>query len=186
MSTLASKAQLRASFLRWSLFAVPLVFLLAFVSQQFSPNPADNFWYQALEKPSFQPPAYLFGIVWPILYLLMGLALAMVLSAWGAKGRTAAIIAFAVQFALNLAWSPVFFALQQIDWALYVIIAMDVAVLVTVVLFWKVRMAAGVMLLPYLAWVLFATAVNFQTLQLNPDASGMPSGDQGAVQEIEL
>jgi tryptophan-rich sensory protein len=185
MSTLASKAQLRASFLRWALFAVPAVLLLSFLVQTFTPGGPDNYWFAALEKPALYPPPYLFGIVWPILYLLMGLALALVLSAWGAKGRTAAIIAFVVQFALNMTWSPMFFAAQQIEYALYVIIAMDIAVVVTVVLFWRVRALAGAMLLPYLAWILFATVLNFQFLQLNPNASGMGEGD-GAVQTIEF
>ena len=114
----------------------------------------------------------------------MGLALALVLSAWGARGRTAAIAAFALQFVLNLAWSPVFFALRQIDWALYVIIALDVLVVITIVLFWRVRMLAGLLLLPYLAWILFATALNFEFLRLNPDASGK-AGDE-AAQTIEF
>ena len=185
MSTLASKAQLRASFIRWALFAVPAVFLLAFLTQQFTPGGPGNPWYVALEKPAINPPAYLFGIVWPILYLLMGLALALVLSAWGARGRTAALVAFAVQFVLNLAWTPVYFGMQRIDYGLVTIAALDVALIVTIVLFWRVRKLAAVMLLPYLAWVLFATALNYQFLQLNPDASG-PGENDGAAQVIEF
>jgi translocator protein len=185
MSTLASKAQLRASFLRWALFAVPAVLLASFLVQTFTPGGPENAWFAALDKPGIYPPPYLFGIVWPILYVLMGFALALVLAAWGAKGRTAAIIAFVVQFALNLAWSPSFFAAQQIEAALYVIIAMDIAAVVTVVLFWRVRMLAGVLLLPYLAWILFATVLNFQFLQLNPEASGLTESD-GSVQTIEF
>ena len=185
MSTLASKAQLRASFLRWALFAVPAVLLLSFLVQTFTPGGPDNYWFAALEKPAINPPSYLFGIVWPILYLLMGLALALVLSAWGAKGRTIAIVVFVVQFLVNLAWSPVFFTLQQIDWALWTIITLDVLVLITIALFWRVRRLAAVLLLPYLAWILFATALNFQFLQLNPNASGLVEGD-GAVQTIEF
>lgn len=185
MSTLASKAQLRASFLRWALFAVPAVLLASFLVQAFTPGGPDNYWFAALEKPSINPPSYLFGIVWPILYILMGLALALVLSAWGAKGRTIAIVAFVVQFLVNLAWSPVFFTLQQIDWALWTIIALDVLVVITIALFWRVRRLAAVLLLPYLAWILFATVLNFQFLQLNPNASGLVEGD-GAVQTIEF
>ncbi|WP_435417194.1 TspO/MBR family protein [Parerythrobacter aurantius] len=184
MSTLASKAQLRASFLRWALFAVPAVLLISFLVQTFTPGGPGSAWYDALVTPSFNPPPYLFGIVWPILYVLMGLALALVLSAWGARGRTAAIAAFALQFVLNLAWSPVFFAFRQIDWALYVIIALDVLVVVTIVLFWRVRILAGLLLLPYLAWILFATALNFEFLRLNPDASGKASDE--AAQTIEF
>ena len=185
MTGLASKAQLRASFFRWALFTVPAVLLLSFLVQQFTPTGGpENTWYAALTEPSFSPPSYLFGIVWPILYLLMGIALALVCAAWGARGRTAAIVAFAVQFAVNLAWSPVFFGLQQIGWGLAVIVLLDVLVIVTIVLFWRVRTLAGVLLLPYLAWILFATALNFQFLQLNPDASG--DVDTGAVQRIEL
>lgn len=185
MSTLASKAQLRASFLRWALFAVPAVLLVSFLVQTFTPGGGDSAWFASLEKPAINPPSYLFGIVWPILYALMGFALALVLAAWGAKGRTLAIIAFAVQLAINLAWSPVFFGMQQIGWGLWVILAMDVAVVVTLVLFWRVRMLAGVLLLPYLAWIIFATVLNYQFLQLNPDASGR--GDsEGAVQVIEF
>lgn len=185
MSTLASKAQLRASFLRWALFAVPAVLLASFLVQTVTPGGGNSAWFASLEKPAINPPSYLFGIVWPILYVLMGFALALVLSAWGARGRTAAIAAFAVQFALNLAWSPTFFAAQQIEYALYVIVAMDIAVFITIALFWRVRMLAGILLLPYLAWILFATVLNFQFLQLNPDASGA-SDSEGAVQTIEF
>ncbi len=185
MSTLASKAQLRASFLRWALFAVPAVLLVSFLTQLFVATGPDNYWFETLVKPSFNPPNTLFGIVWPILYVLMGIALALVLSAWGARYRTAAIVAFVVQFALNLAWSPTFFALQRIDWALAVIAVLDVAVIVTIVLFWRVRKLAAWLLLPYLGWILFATALNFQFLQLNPEASGKPDTG-GAVQTIEL
>lgn len=185
MSTLASKAQLRASFLRWALFAVPAVLLVSFLTQLFVATGPDNYWFETLAKPSFNPPNYLFGIVWPILYVLMGLALALVLSAWGARYRTAAIVAFVVQLAINLAWSPTFFALQRIDWALAVIAVLDVAVIVTMVLFWRVRRLAAWLMVPYLAWILFATALNFQFLQLNPGASGKPDTG-GAVQTIEL
>ena len=185
MSTLASKAQLRASFLRWALFAVPAVLLVSFLVQQFTPGGPNNAWYDGLTMPAINPPSYVFGIVWPILYALMGLALALVLAAWGAKGRTAAIIAFVVQLLLNLAWSPVFFTLQHIDWALGVIIALDIAALLTVALFWRVRRLAALLMLPYLAWIGFATALNAQFLQLNPDASGL-SEPNGAVQEFQF
>jgi len=172
MTVLASRAQLRASFLRWALFAVPVVLLLGFLAGQVSGNTAENAWFTALEKPAIFPPPATFGIVWSVLYVMMGFALAMVLAAWGARGRTAAIVLFAVQLALNLAWSPLFFAGHQISGALYLLVVLDVAVAVTVVLFWRVRRLAGGLLLPYLAWVLFATVLNWQFLQLNPDADG--------------
>ena len=102
MTTLASRAQLRASFIRWALFCVPAVVLLGFLSGQLAGSGAGDPWYDALAKPEFQPDPSLFPIVWSILYVMMGLALALVCSAWGAKGRGIAIVAFLIQFALNL------------------------------------------------------------------------------------
>jgi benzodiazapine receptor len=184
MNRLASPAQLRASLLRWSLFLVPTVVLLGFLSGQYAGSTADNPWFAALDKPAIYPPPATFGIVWTVLYALMGFALALVCAAWGARYRVPAILAFVLQLALNLAWSPVFFGEHEIMLALVILGALDLAVLLTVVLFWKVRRAAAWLLLPYLAWILFATALNWQFLQLNPEADGTEASN--AVQRIEL
>ena len=183
MNRLASPGQLRASYIRWALFLVPLVLLLGFVSGRLGGDASDP-WFIALEKPDIFPPPVAFGIVWPVLYTLMGLAAAMVCAAWGSRYRLPAILAFVLQLAVNLAWSPVFFGEHEITLALYVIVVLDVALLITVVLFWKVRRAAALLLVPYLAWILFATLLNYEFLQLNPDADG--AAGSNAVQRIEL
>jgi tryptophan-rich sensory protein len=172
MTVLASRGQLRASFLRWALLIVPAVSLLGFLSGRLSQSGPGNPWFDSLVKPALFPPPATFGIVWSILYVMIGLALTMLATARGAEGRGAALIAFAVQFALNLCWSPLFFGMHTISGALYLMFALDIAVIVSVVLAWRVRRAAGVLMLPYLAWVLFATVLNWQFLLANPDADG--------------
>ena len=184
MTGLASRGQLRASLLRWSLFTVPACVLLGFLSGFLFQSGPENPWFAMLEKPSIYPPPSLFGIVWTILYAMMGFALALVCAAWGARGRTFAIVLFGVQFVLNMAWTPTFFGAQAITAALVVIVLLDIALLATIVAFWRVRRFAAVLLLPYLAWALFATALNYEFLRLNPDYDApMPSN---AVERIEL
>ena len=90
MNMLASRGQLRASFLRWALFTVPLCVLLGFLSGQL--GSPDTAWFQSLVKPGIYPEPKWFGIVWTILYVMIGFALALVASAWGARGRTAAFL----------------------------------------------------------------------------------------------
>lgn len=184
MNRLASPAQLRASVIRWALFLVPAVVLLGFLSGQYAGSTADNPWFAALDKPAIFPPPVTFGIVWTVLYAMMGFALALVCAAWGARFRLPAILAFVLQLLLNLAWSPVFFAEHEIRLALLILGALNVAVLLTVVLFWQVRRVAGLLLLPYLAWILFATVLNWQFLVLNRGADGVEVSN--AVQRIEL
>jgi len=184
MNQIASTGQLRASFLRWALVLVPAVILLGFVSGQAGGSGPDNPWFAGLAKPGIYPPPAAFGIVWSVLYLLMGLAAALVGAARGARGRGLALAIFALQLLVNLAWSPVFFGMHLITAALWVILALDVLVALTVVLFWRVRPLAGGLLLPYLAWILFATVLNWQFLQLNPDADGMPTAN--AVTRVQL
>jgi benzodiazapine receptor len=184
MTELASPGQLRAAFLRWSLFLVPGVLLLGFISGRVAQSGPGNPWFESLVKPSIYPPPAAFGIVWSILYVMMGLSLAMVASARGARGRGIAIAAFVLQLLINLAWSPVFFGAHQISGALVVIGVLDVAVIVTMILFARVRPAAAWLLAPYLAWILFATYLNWQFLVANPDADGREVS--GAVQRIEF
>ena len=114
----------------------------------------------------------------------MGLAAAMVCAAWGSRYRLPAILAFVLQLLINLTWSPVFFGAHEITFGLYVIALLDVAVLVTIVLFWQVRRSAALLLVPYLAWILFATVLNYEFLRLNPAADGAEGSY--AVQRIEL
>ena len=185
MNLIASRGQLRASFLRWALFLVPAITLLGFLSGSVAGSGPGNPWFDALVKPSIYPPPAAFGIVWTILYVMMGFALALVVVARGARGRTMALALFAIQFLLNLAWTPVFFGAHQITGALIIIGILNFVLLATVIYFWRVRPLAGALLLPYLAWVLFATALNFQFLQLNPHADGQPA-PSGAVERIEL
>lgn len=173
MNYLASSGQLRASLLRWSLFTVPLVVALGFLSGQAAGSGPGNPWFDALIKPAIYPPPAAFGIVWSVLYLLMGISLAMILSARGAAGRGLATVMFVVQLLINLSWSPTFFALHQITAAFWITVAMAVAIMLTVVLFWRIRPVAGALLLPYLAWVCFAAVLTFEFGRLNPDADGV-------------
>jgi len=182
MNMLASRGQLRASFIRWALFTVPLCVLLGFVAGQL--GGPDTAWFQQLEKPGIYPEPKWFGIVWTILYVMIGLSVAIVASAWGARGRTAALWVFAAHFALNLSWSYVFFGAQQISGALMLLGAIVVTLLVVIALFWRVRRLAALLLLPYLAWVGFAAALNYQFLQLNPDADG--GYPEGAVERVRI
>ncbi len=182
MSMIASPGQLRASFLRWALVFVPLIVFLGLLSATL--GNADSQWFQALTKPATFPPPVTFGIVWTLLYVLMGLAAALVAAARGAPGRGLALLLFAVQMVLNLCWSPVFFGMHQMTKALYLLFAMDVAVAVTILLFWKVRPKAAWLMLPYMAWILFATLLNWQFIQANPGADGMPTASQ--VTRIQL
>ena len=170
MSELASPGQLRAALLRWSLFLAPLLLVLGTLSGAIAGSGGGNPWFLGLEKPAIYPPPAAFGIVWTVLYLLMGVALAMIITARGAAGRGVAIAVFGAQFVLNLAWTPVFFGMHQLTAALILLVVIDLAVLVTIWLFYKVRPLAAYLLLPYLAWALFATALNWQFLVVNPNA----------------
>ena len=91
MNEIASPGQLRLAYLRWALVTVPVIVLLGFLSGQLANSGFGNRWFDALEKPALMPPGWAFGVAWPILYIAMALALAIVLHARGAKGRGTAI-----------------------------------------------------------------------------------------------
>lgn len=184
MTVPASPAQLRASFLRWTLFLVPLVLLLGFLSAQVSGASISNPWFVALKKPAMNLDPVVFPAAWIGLYLLMGLAAALVSAAWGARARGLALVCFALLIALNIAWPLVFFRLHQIENALYLLAAIDAVMLTAIILSFTVRQLAGVLLLPCLIWAGFATYLNWQILELNPD---MGSYEVTApVQRVEL
>ncbi|MCC6827115.1 MAG: tryptophan-rich sensory protein [Novosphingobium sp.] len=184
MTELADNSQLRWSLLRWVLVTVPGVLLLGILSGAVAGSGPDNAWFAALTKPAIYPPPAAFGIVWTVLYVLIGLALAIVASARGARLRTAAIVAFLFQFVLNLAWSPLFFAAHQLTGALALLVVLDLAVIVTLVLFWRVRPVAALLLVPYLAWILFATVLNWEFRAAHPQADERPAS--GAVSRVEF
>jgi benzodiazapine receptor len=172
MTELASSGQLRAAFLRWALFVVPGIVLLGFLSSAVAGSGPGDPWFDRLVKPGTYPPPATFGIVWTVLYVMLGLALATVITARGARRRGFAIAAFVIQLVLNLAWSPLFFGAHRISGALLLMVVLDAAVMVTIVAFYRVRPRAAFLLAPYLAWILFATLLNWQFLALNPGADG--------------
>jgi tryptophan-rich sensory protein len=176
MTGIASKSQLRMSYLRYALFTVPAVLLLGTVSGRLANSGYDNAWFAALQKPALMPPGALFGVAWAILYILMGLAIALILHARGARQRGLAIGLFVAQLLVNLSWSPVFFGLHKIDTALVIIIVMLALAIVTTVLFWRIRRNAALLMLPYLAWLCFAAVLNYQIGRLNPDAENLVPG----------
>ncbi len=167
---IASRGQLRMSFLRWAVFTVPLILLLGFASGRAVPSGSENGWYMALQKPALTPPGIVFPIAWTSLYILMGFAAALILHARGGKGRGLALALFAAQFALNLAWTPLFFGMHQVGAALLVIVAMLVLAILTTILFGRIRPLAAWLMVPYLVWISFAGVLTWRIGQLNPDA----------------
>jgi benzodiazapine receptor len=126
-----------------------------------------RYWYPTLHKPSWNPPAWLFGPVWTILYLMMAIAAWIVWCRRGLVQVNSALGLFAFQLALNAAWSPLFFGLRNPLAGLLDIVPLWAAILATLISFWRISPAAGVLLVPYWLWVSFATALNFAIWKLN-------------------
>lgn len=170
MNEIASPGQLRLSYLRWALVTVPAIVFLGFLSGRLANSGYGNRWFDALAKPDLMPPGWAFGVAWTILYIFMGLALAIIIHARGARGRGLAVGLFLIQLLLNLLWSPLFFRAHQVDNALGLILMLFALVAVTALLFWRIRRGAGLLLLPYLAWLAFASFLNYEIGRLNPEA----------------
>lgn len=169
MAELASPGQLRNAYIRWALITVPAILLLGTLSGRIANSGYGNPWFDALTKPALMPPGWVFGAVWSFLYILLGLAVALILNARGARGRGVALALFVVQLALNLAWSPVFFALHRIMLAFGLIVMIFLWAGATTLLFRKIRPLAALLMLPYLAWLIFAGILNWQVHILNPN-----------------
>lgn len=170
MNEIASKWQLRSGFLRRAVVTVPLILLLGFTSGQLVVAGDANSWYRMLDLPAIRPPNWAFPVVWTILYLMLGFALAVVLNARGARGRGIAIALFVVQLAMNLVWSPLFFGAHQVTLALYLIVALFLTALATTFAFGRIRPLAAWLLVPYLVWLVIAAALNWQIDRRNPNA----------------
>jgi tryptophan-rich sensory protein len=129
-------------------------------------------FYRSLDRPAWAPPASLFGPVWTLLYAMMALAAWLVWKARGFAEARGALALFIAQLGFNALWSWLFFAWRQGALALADIALLWILVAATIVAFWRVRPLAGALLVPYLAWISFAAALNLSVWQRNPAALG--------------
>ena len=129
-------------------------------------------FYAELVRPTWAPPGSVFGPVWSVLYTLMGIAAWLVWRVDGFRGARTALTLFLLQLALNALWSWLFFAWHRGAIAFADILLLWALIVATLIAFWRIRPLAGALLVPYLLWVSFATALNYAVWQLNPQALG--------------
>lgn len=132
-------------------------------------SPVDTGWYAALNKPAWQPPDWLFGPAWTLIYALA--AIAAVSAWWGATNpaaRVRVVGLFGVNAVLNILWSVLFFTLQQPTWALAEVALLWLSIVALILGLWSCSRAASVLLVPYLLWVTFAAVLNGEIVHLNP------------------
>lgn len=166
-----SAVQRRASFDGWSLlvlvlFLVPPFFVSFIGSQWTSPN-VDSAWFRDLDKPSWYPPGWAFGVVWTILYAAMGVAAWLV---WRARERGTPVVAlalWAVQLAFNLGWTYAFFEQRSLLGGVVVIVVLWLLIIATMSAFLPWSRPAALLMAPYLAWVTFAAALTISIWQMN-------------------
>lgn len=157
----------RGSAIRASIVLVPLLNLLGGASAKVSGQMAGSAWFNALTLPAAQPPGIAFPIAWTALYTLMAIAAALV---WATRvpGRWVALGLFVAQLAMNLAWAPLFFREHQILYSLVLLGVIWLAAIVTTFAFARVNRVAAWLMVPYLIWLSFAAALNYDIWQLNP------------------
>ena len=148
----------------WKLTISILIPFLASAIGGFFTSGSVSTWYVDLVKPSFNPPNWVFGPVWTLLYLFMGIALYLV---WIKKKYRNAFIAFGVQMFLNALWSVLFFGLQNPLLAFIEIIFLWAAILITIIYFYRINKISAYLLIPYILWVSFAAVLNFFLFYLN-------------------
>lgn len=156
------------STLKTALVTVPIILGLGFLMGQLSNSGYGNDWFDALDKPAAMPPGWAFGAAWSVLYILLGIAVAIVWNAPASGARSVGLTLFLIQLALNFAWSPVFFAAHRVALALAVIVAMLLLSAATTAFFARIRPLAAWLMAPYLAWLGFAAYLNYGILRLNP------------------
>lgn len=127
-------------------------------------------WYERLKKPSWRPPNRLFGPVWTILYLMIAVSGWLVWREAGFAGAALPLASYALQLFLNAAWTPLFFGLHRPDLGFIDIVLVWLSIVATIVFFVPISVGASLLLVPYLAWVSFATALNLAVWRLNPRA----------------
>jgi tryptophan-rich sensory protein len=156
--------------LRIAILTVPAVVLLGSLSGVVAGSGEENPWFATLAKPALYPPGFVFGIVWTVLYALMGVAIARVFAAPASPARSRAALLFAVQLVLNLAWSTLFFKLHLLGPSFALILVILAAALATTFAFARLDRIAAWLLVPYLVWLSFAAGLAFRIWQLNPGA----------------
>jgi tryptophan-rich sensory protein len=129
-------------------------------------------FYTQLARPDWAPPPTIFGPVWTVLYILMGIAAWLVWRVNGATAARSALTLFIVQLAFNALWSWLFFAWHQGAMAFADILLLWALIVATMIAFWRISRVAALLLLPYLLWVSFAAALNYSVWQLNPQVLG--------------
>ncbi|MEQ9811146.1 MAG: TspO/MBR family protein [Azospirillaceae bacterium] len=132
-----------------------------------STGPSVTGWYPSLDMPFFQPPNWAFPVAWTLLYIAMGVAAGLVANRPPSPARRTALILFAVQLVFNFAWSPVFFGARSIIGGLAIVSLLLLLVAATTIAFLRLETRAGVLMLPYLAWVAFAALLNGAIAVLN-------------------
>jgi translocator protein len=159
ISVRPSSARSAVAFAGW----VAVTFAAAAMGGLFLPGD----WYARLQKPAWNPPNWIFGPVWTALYTMMAVAAWFVWKRGGFAAQLIALSLFLLQLLINALWSPLFFGLRNPALAFVDIVMLWLALLATVVAFWRVRPLAGALLVPYLTWVTFASALNFAIWRLN-------------------
>jgi benzodiazapine receptor len=142
---------------------VTACFLAALTGAWFRPRE----WYERLKKPSWRPPSRLFAPVWTILYVMIAVAGWLIWREAGFAGAGFPLAMFALQLILNAVWTPLFFGLHRPDLGFVDIVLVWVSIIATIVLFYPIHVGAALLLVPYLGWVTFATALNFAVWRLN-------------------
>ncbi len=130
-------------------------------------TPSIGSWYADLQKPGFTPPNWVFAPVWTTLFLLMGISLYFLVEKGIGKDVRTGLVVFGVQLALNLIWSILFFGLHKIFLSLIEIVVLWIAILATIIWFWKVRKISAYLLIPYIVWVTVAALLNYYIWLLN-------------------
>ena len=138
-------------------------FLAAAPSAFFRPGE----WYELLKKPAWRPPNRLFAPVWTVLYVMIAVSGWLAWREIGLVGAALPLAVYALQLILNALWTPLFFGLHRPDLGFFDIILVWLSIIATIVLFWPIQIAAALLLVPYLVWVTFATALNLAVWRLN-------------------
>ncbi len=141
-------------------FWIGICYLVAWTGALVSPGMAPSDWYDALSKPTWNPPDWVFGPVWTVLYTMMGVSAWIIWDRFGLKAARVALAAFIIQLLLNGLWSRLFFGMQEPGWAFFEILILLAAIAITTVLFFRKNAVAGWLMVPYILWVGYASTLN--------------------------